>query len=93
MVCLLSPPQASPSIRSFRYYSEIARVASHCPRVLRPRTSLHYKVGDETETKREIALLCWEVKHTLGWNFISTELEGLAQHGWHSEASLITQSK
>ena len=46
------------------------------------------------QRQREKWLCCaGEVKHTLGWNFISTELEGLAQHGWQSEASLITQSK
>lgn len=34
-----------------------------------------------------------EVKHTLCESFISTELEAVAQHGWHSDAPLITQSK
>lgn len=46
------------------------------------------------QRQREKWLYCaGEVKHTLGWNFISTELEALAQHGRHSDASLITQSK
>lgn len=34
-----------------------------------------------------------EVKHTLCESFISTELEAVAQHEWHSDAPLITQSK
>lgn len=60
------------------------------PGRMQPYLSLHYRGRDETDQEKWI-LCAGEVKHTLGGNFISTELAALAPQERHSDAPLITK--